>query len=77
MSKELVAHWMERNTLLSDKLDRAEEKVIEQAHLIVKQAEEIDRLRYVIEVEAEKWEYHHADQAKKEYWRAFARKAKP
>jgi len=77
MSKELVFHWMERNTLLSDKLDRAEEKVIEQAHLVVKQANEIDRLRHVIESESAKWQAHHCDQAKKEYWKAFAKKAHP
>ena len=77
MTRELVAHLMELNTLLSDKLNKAEEKVIEQAHLLVKQANEIYRLRYVIGSESAKWQAHHNDPAKKAYWAAFGRKAKP
>jgi hypothetical protein len=38
---------------------------------------EIDRLRSVIEAEAEKWQAHHSDPEKKAYWKAFARKVHP
>ncbi len=42
-----------------------------------KQAEEIDRLRSVIEVESAKWKDHHDDQQWKDYWAAFGKKIHP
>jgi len=49
----------------------------DQSFRILELEAEINRLRAVIEDESEKWHDHHTDPAKKAYWSAFGRKAKP
>jgi len=62
---------------IADRLDKAEKELAVAKAMSAKQANEIDRLRSVIEAESSKWKDHHDDQQWKAYWTAFAKKVHP